>query len=594
MNVYDPRQERTLVAVAACVVEGWRVVSSRKPAPRDEARRQAEAFRNRAFLQGDLPEFEAATRMLWQVEDRRVEADPDPLPWQWKAGGLATVTVAVLLWWQTILLWGAFLLALAVAVLGLVGWFALRPGRPRPAAPLLDVAPPQMTPAQRRAVLEPALPPWAKAIAAATPGRVYAEAITAGDVDLPAITDRPGGRRIVVDLPGGITADRVDLERVAGAVGVSPRQIRRHPAPHPGVLVLDVAANDPAMLPAAPWPGLRGSTDFGEPIMLGHSELGDEVHVQLAGRRVLVGGASGSGKTWTLRLLALHAAGDPRTRLDVVDLKADGDLDALAAVAGTFIDAPDERVVKLLDGVIADMETRYAWRRQHPGVDVGPELGWRVLVIDEVHRLWTVEGAQRRVEDIARRGRAAGVGILAGTQCPDKRSLPSAISGQFDVRIAGRLATDWAEGLILGEYKVGCAGLGTGEVYLSDQGPARFVRVAGVDTAAAGDYCQRAAGWRPGQAMPMLGGTTADLDDVEPTLLDVVAAVWPDDRTGLAWDELARLLDLPRDEVRAELRTHGVASRKVRVPGIGPVNGVRHADLTRALDRNTGRNTPGT
>ena len=162
------------------------------------------------------------------------------------------------------------------------------------------------------------------------------------------------------------------------------------------------------------------------------------------------------------------------------------------------------------------------------------------------------------------------------------------------MRIAGRLATDWAEGLILGEYKVGCAGLGTGEVYLSDQGPARFVRVAGVDTAAAGDYCQRAAGWRPGQAMPMLGGTTADLDDVEPTLLASVAAVWPDDRTGLAWDELAQLLDLPRDEVRAELRTHGVASRKVRVPGIGPVNGVRHADLTRALDRNTGRNTPGT
>lgn len=392
-------------------------------------------------------------------------------------------------------------------------------------------------------------------------GRLYLESLTRGVLPSPTTTRASGRQCIAAPLPGGrVTASDVDLARVASGLGVEVSRVRRGPDV-PGVLTLDVLDVAPAELPVPSWPALGTTTDWTAPMPLGVDEVGEPVAVPLAGRRVLVAGMSGSGKTRLIRTFALWATGDPAVELHVLDLKRSPALGCLRDRAAWWHAGPaTPGVVAHLRELVAEMHARYE-------AGVPDSLPWIVVVVDEAQGLWRERGAEAAVEELARMGREARFGLVIGSQTPDRGSIPTTIAGEADVRIALRLSSSWAPGLVLGEWDRDCGHLPPGHAWVVlPDGSLRRVAAHDVDDDDAAQHLHAMPALPP--APPRSGGLLADV-------LDALG-----DRSGAPWDELADALDLDPEELRASLRAHGVKSATVRLPGsTGTARGVRRADV---------------
>lgn len=555
---------------------------------RDPYERAARAFVARGFHEGSLAEFERAQKLVWAAEDRRREqwarrvAWLGVLPWPLTLLLLVLAVVAVVAWWEQLLL---------VAVLAGVVWVVARRYRPRTVEAELVAPPDVYRRQQERSILQMQLPAEVRAVVTGlNPARakLYREAIDMGVIGVPLRRALDGRDIVEVQLPGGgITPGDVDVQRMGQTLGVEADRVRRLDAPA-GLLVVELLHTRPAEMVVPAWPSLGRVTSWADPCPIGVDDVGAQVSLPLMGARVMVAGQSGSGKTVTLRLLAMYAAADPTVRLHLFDHKGDGDFDALAGRAASYhttgADVPDE-VVDELRAIRDRMRAhREAVRRGE-----SPAVVPTVVVIDECQALASNPDALRIVEEIARQGRSVGYSLLLGSQLATKGSVPVAVLGQCDVRVVMRQGAAWAGGQLLEDATVDVLGLPNGHAQVWDMRTSRRTRVGVhyVDDEGAQVHMRGVPALPPVPVLPVLAESrVGDVDDA-PTggaslLRDVLDVVG--DRSGATWDELVVSLDIDKDELRAQLRAHGIQSRKFR-NGDLVRNGVRRVDVVAALEQ---------
>lgn len=563
----------------------------------DPYERDARAFVARGFHEGSLAEFERAQKLVWAAEDRRRArlarrvAWLGVLPWPITLLLIVLAGVAVAAFWEQIVI---------VAVLTGIVWAVARWHRPRTVEAEM-VAPPDINRRQQdRSILQMHLPAEVRAVVTGlnhARTKTYLDALDMRVISAPSRRALEGRDIVEAQLPGGdIRPEDVDVVRLGQTLGFEADRVRRMPAPA-GLLMVELLHTRPADLVVPAWPALGRVTSWADPCPIGVDDLGAPVEVPLMGARVMVSGQSGSGKTVTLRLLAMYAAADPTVRLHLHDYKGDGDFAALAGRAASYhatgADVPDE-VVNDLRAIRDRMRAhREAVRRGE-----SPEVVPTVLVIDECQALASKKEALGIVEEIARQGRSVGYSLLLGSQLATQKSVPVAVLAQCDVRVVMRQGAAWAGEQLLQDSTVDVLGLPNGHAQVWDMRTSRRSRVGVhyVDDEGAQVHMRGVPALPPVPVLPVLAASrVGDVDDdVEGVddpdapggganlLRDVLDVIG--DRSGATWDELVVSLDIDKDELRAQLRAHGIKSQKFR-NGDLVHNGVRRVDVVAALEQ---------
>jgi DNA segregation ATPase FtsK/SpoIIIE, S-DNA-T family len=229
-----------------------------------------------------------------------------------------------------------------------------------------------------------------------------------------------------------------------------------------------------------------------------------------------------------------------------------------------------------------------------------------VLGVDECQRWFEHSGSgselQAICEDLVRRGPALGIIPIFGTQRPDARSMPTAISAnavlRFCLKVMGQVEND----MVLGTsaYKNGTratmfARADRGIGYLAGEGDdPQIVRCFYVDAPAAGQIIARARAMR--QHAGTLSGHALgeDPDPASPAtsnlLADILAVVPPDQAK--CWNEtvVARLAELrpevyggwAGEQLTAALKPLGVSVGQVWGTDPATSQGANRRGITRA------------
>jgi DNA segregation ATPase FtsK/SpoIIIE, S-DNA-T family len=401
----------------------------------------------------------------------------------------------------------------------------------------------------------------------------------------PIHRDGPGWRADV-NLPPGVTvgevADRRDklasgLGRPLGCVWPEGNA-----EVHPGRLILWVGDQDMATTRQPTWPlSKTGAVDLFRPFPFGTDQRGRKVPLTLMFASMVIGSIPRMGKTFAMRLALLACALDTRAELHAYDLKGTGDLSVLEPVVHRYRAGDDDDDIAY---AVADLRELQAELRRRAKVirglprDLCPEnkvtphlAGLRsyrlhpiVLGVDECQRWFEHPGSgselQAICEDLVRRGPALGIIPIFGTQRPDARSLPTAISAnavlRFCLKVMGQVEND----MVLGTsaYKNGTratmfARADRGIGYLAGEGDdPQIVRCFYVDAPAAERIVARAralsqqAGTLTGHA---LGEDPYPTSPASSNLLADILAVVPADQVK-CWNQtvVARLAEL-RPEV---------------------------------------------
>jgi hypothetical protein len=392
-----------------------------------------------------------------------------------------------------------------------------------------------------------------------------------------------------------------------------------------------VADRDPLAVPVGRTPLLAcRQTDIWKPAPFGLDERGQLVTVPLMWNSVLVSALPRAGKTFSARLLALFAALDPYTMLDVFDFKGSPDWRKFALVADscafgltpTKDGLPGDIFRDTLERIKADVQDRY--RRlseladKHPGLcpegkltrklSRDPQFGMpvRLLIMDEFQEIYDVGDQAKDIAalltSLVKVAPGAGVILIDATQRPSGvgagqvaqqfTSFRDNHAVRFGLRTSSWQVSElclgagaYSEGLdtstLLPQYK----GVGilrgatdaspTVRTYLADGQDAERILTAA-----------RALRERAGTLSGYAAGMTVD-KPVRDVLGDVLAVMG--DRPGMHWEALAvtlaerwpdRWQGVTAESVSADLRDLKVPSVDVKQFG-RVLKGCRKADVER-------------
>ncbi|MGF6944075.1 cell division protein FtsK [Nocardioides panzhihuensis] len=421
------------------------------------------------------------------------------------------------------------------------------------------------------------------------------------------------GFRAELDLPPGVTASEVieQRDRLASGLRRSLGKVwpETDPEVHVGRLVLYVADKSLAQSKPAPWPlATSGKVNVFEPIPIGVDQRGRPVVVTLMFATGLIGALPRMGKTFTLRLLCLAAALDPRVELHTYNLKGGSDLGMLDDVAhanrsGDDPEDIDYLVRDLREGAI-EMRRRYKAIKTLPR-EVCPESKVTDALASEkslkLHPIfWAFDETQKMFEhpthgaeiaeivtDLVKRGPAVGIMVWLATQRPDAKSIPTGISANAVLRLCLKVMGQVENDMVLGTsmYKSGIRATTFGRkdlgiAYLVGEGDDPvIVRSSFVDAPAAEVICARARAARlaAGRLTGMAAGEILPDDDTG-SILDHLLAVWPEHdpewSNGKVWcDELAARLaehngslygGWTGEQVTAAVKPHGIRTVQVK------------------------------
>ncbi len=166
---------------------------------------------------------------------------------------------------------------------------------------------------------------------------------------------------------------------------------------------------------------------------------------------VVIGGQAGSGKSTLLAdILYTLTAYDPQCeKLVLIDLKRVEltDWEDFPHVLCTVTEPED--VNKCLDKIIKEMNARYKimWKRRQKKSDMA-----RIhIVIDELAQVLRVKGAEERIDEIMRVGRASNISLIMATQNVSRSSgIPGRIYQNATCRIGLRCTTPIESRQIIG------------------------------------------------------------------------------------------------------------------------------------------------
>ena len=196
-----------------------------------------------------------------------------------------------------------------------------------------------------------------------------------------------------------------------------------------------------------------------DPVHLGVDEYGEQVHVSLAERNMLIGGEPGGGKSSALNLIVAHGALSGDCRLVLVDGNQ-VQLGPWRHSADMFIGPSLKDAIDAFTEFQQIMNTRYdtllsAGRRKIIRQD-GEHV--YLVVIDEYAYFSATVGSKKEREDFAAltrdlvaRGRAAGVIIILATQRPSHQVIDPSMRDLFGYRWAFRCTTDSSSDTVLGQ-----------------------------------------------------------------------------------------------------------------------------------------------
>jgi hypothetical protein len=267
----------------------------------------------------------------------------------------------------------------------------------------------------------------------------------------------PAGRRLVLRLPAGFSAELVEVasESLAATMGARNVRVLRDPA-NASLAHVSIISRDPLSVPVPPWPGPGRS--LWEPLALGVDEDGNPVSIGLPERNVLLGGEPGAGKSAALSLFIAAAALDPAVRLTLMDGKQ-VELAPWSGSAEHFVGPDMSGAIEVLKDLCAEMDRRYSVLLASGlrKIERGSGFGLHVVAIDELAfymRGGTKDERTQLTEtlrDLISRGRAAGMIVIAATQKPSNDIVPTFVRDLFSFRMALRCTTPEASDTILGQ-----------------------------------------------------------------------------------------------------------------------------------------------
>lgn len=404
---------------------------------------------------------------------------------------------------------------------------------------------------------------------------------------------------------------------------------------------LFVADEDPLAIPAGRTNMLDlKPRDIWRPVRFGLDERGRRVEVPLLWQSVLVGAQPRKGKTFSARLLALHAALDPWVKLVVADGKNSPDWRKFTLVAHRIIFGttanrdgdPVQMLIDALEEIVAHIDKVNAILSDLP-VDICPEgkltrelardprfpdLRVWLLVMEEFQVYFELEeqDTNKRIANLLGKimsiGPSAGVILLSSTQKPsgvgagdvqrlfnryrDNHAVRFALKcGNRDVSMAVLGGDAYGEGYDASALPMGPEYRGVGYLYgLTDETPT--VRTHLADAADAEKILLAARRHR--EAAGTLSGYAAGEEaakQVRDVLADVVS-VFLSGEEGLTWQTLAaRLTDViaeayagtTAEAISAQVRAFSVPSVNVR-DGDEVLKGCKRAAVEQAIRRRGG------
>ncbi len=264
------------------------------------------------------------------------------------------------------------------------------------------------------------------------------------------------GYTLTLALRAGLTLADVmgNLHRVESVLKTPPGAGRLMPDPKRADRVfLRIVRNDPLATPI-PWPGDPADSIM-DPIALGQFEDGELVKFVLPGGHVLIGGATGRGKSGVLNVILAELAARSDVVLWGVDMKRGLELAPWRRVLGRLAITDDEALEALTAANrVLDARASVLAERGERKWQPNPDAPALLVLVDELAEVGTEAMAQ--LERLARLGRAAGIILVTVTQRPSAEAL-----GGLDARtqMTTRIALGVIEArdgeLILGAGRVG-------------------------------------------------------------------------------------------------------------------------------------------
>src|SRR5215471_17817483 len=200
------------------------------------------------------------------------------------------------------------------------------------------------------------------------------------------------------------------------------------------------------------------SLSIWKPIHLGTDETGQQVHVNLAERNMLIGGEPGGGKSVALQLIVAHAALAADCKLILIDGKR-VELGLWAACADQFVGPSIDDAIEVMHWLQRLIDERTDLLLQMKKRKVTPDLGWPLYLVpvDEVAYFSATVGTSVQQKefnatnrDMIARGRAPGIIGVEATQRPSADIIPTSLRDLFGYRWAFRCSTEASSDTILG------------------------------------------------------------------------------------------------------------------------------------------------
>ena len=174
-----------------------------------------------------------------------------------------------------------------------------------------------------------------------------------------------------------------------------------------------------------------------QPVHVGKDEFGEQAHVELAERNLLIGGEPGGGKSSAINLITAHGALSGDCRLVLIDGKQ--------VELGLWRDCADRFVGPSMDDALDCM--RWLQNLMNSRYDRLVASGLRkitaasgepvyLVIIDEYAYFSATVGKKPErdefaalVRDLVARGRAAGVIVILATQRPSHQVIDPSLAG---------------------------------------------------------------------------------------------------------------------------------------------------------------------
>ena len=202
-----------------------------------------------------------------------------------------------------------------------------------------------------------------------------------------------------------------------------------------------------------------------QPVHVGKDEFGEQAHVELAERNLLIGGEPGGGKSSAINLITAHGALSGDCRLVLIDGKQ-VELGLWRDCADRFVGPSMDDALDCMRWLQNLMNSRYdrlvaAGLRKITAASGEPVY---LVIIDEYAYFSATVGKKPEreefaalVRDLVARGRAAGVIVILATQRPSHQVIDPSLRDLFGYRWAFRCTTDSSSDTVLGH---GWAGQG--------------------------------------------------------------------------------------------------------------------------------------